>query len=223
MPVALQVDGFLRGREEFVPSGLPAARFSWLGGVAAGFGAFYGLAMGSYGSLSWERWPQLAYSAAKVPLLLFLTYGLCVPTFFVLNSLCGLRTEVRTALFALTAMQTCLAVVLASLAPLTLLAYASGIPYAPAVFFNGLVFAVASLASQVVVFRYYLPLIREDRRHAAMLAVWLGLYIFIGIQAAWVLRPFVGNPDIAPQLFRPGAWGNAYIAVIKLTRQVLGG
>ncbi len=223
MNAALQIDGFLRGREGSVPSGPPAAKFSWLIGAAAGFGAFYGLAMGSYGSLSWERWPQLLYSAAKVPLFLFLTFGLCVPTFFVLNSLCGLRTDVRTALFALTAMQACLALVLACLAPLTLLAYVSGIPYAPAVFFNGVVFAVASLASQVVVFRYYLPLIREDRRHAGMLAVWLALYVFIGIQGAWVMRPFVGNPDVAPQLFRPGAWGNAYIAVIRLTRQVVKG
>ena len=185
-----------------------------------GFSSAYGLAMGSYGALSPDRWPQLVYSAVKVPLLLSVTFGLSVPTFFVLNSLCGLRTDVRAALFALTAMQSCLAVVLAALAPVTLLTYAAGIPYAPAVFLNGVMFAAALAASLSVALRTYGPLIREDARHGAMLAVWFALYAFIGIQAAWVLRPFIGNPDIAPEFLRPGAWGNAYVALIKLTRQV---
>lgn len=221
MNAAAQVDSFLRGRAEFAVVGASTARVRWLAAATAGFGAFYGLVMGSYGSLTAERWPQLLYSAAKVPLFLLVTYALCVPTFFVFNSLCGLRTDFRSALFGLTAMQACMAIVLAGLAPVTALAYVSGIPYAAAVFFNGVVFAVASVASQIVVLRYYMPLIREDKRHAAMLALWLTLYILVGIQGAWVMRPFIGNPDITPGLFRPGAWGNAYIALIKLTRQVL--
>lgn len=217
----MRLDSFLRGRGEFRSFALASTGPGWLVATALAFGALYGLAMGSYGALTAERWPQLVYSAVKVPLLLFTTFGLCVPTFFVLNSLCGLRMDLRAALFALTAMQSCLAVVLAALAPVTLLTYAAGIPYAAAVFFNGVMFAVASAASQAVVLRYYGPLVREDPRHGGMLAVWLALYVFIGIQGAWVMRPFVGNPDVPPQFFRPGAWGNAYVALIKLTRQVL--
>jgi hypothetical protein len=215
---AASLDSSLRGRGVFrAPA---AASPAWLLATAAAFGALYGLAMGSYGALTPERWPQLLYSAVKVPLLLFSTFGLCVPVFFVMNSLAGLRMDVRAALFALTAMQSCLAVVLAALAPVTLLTYAAGIPYAAAVFFNGVMFAVASASAQAVVVRYYGPLVREDPRHAGMLALWLALYVFVGIQGAWVMRPFVGNPDVPPQVLRPGAWGNAYVALIKLTRQV---
>lgn len=192
----------------------------WLWAVTAAFGAGYGLVMGGYAAGSPERLVQPLYSALKTPLLLLVTYALCVPAFFTLNSLAGLRTDFRRAILAFTAMQACLATALASLAPVTALAYACGVGYQGAVFFNGLMFAAASAVSQLVVRRYYAPLIAADPRHRRMLAVWYALYVFVGIQGAWVLRPFIGNPDAPPALLRPGAWGNAYVAVINLTRGV---
>jgi hypothetical protein len=219
--VAGRIDDLLRGRGEPSAEGARALGLGRLWGIAAAAGLFYGAVMGSYSGLAAGRWQQLAYSAAKVPLFLFVTYALCVPAFFVFNSLRGLRTDFRIALSAMTAMQACLAVILASLAPVTALAYLSTPDYGTAVFFNGLVFAAASVSSQIVVLRCYRPLIALDRRHRSMIAVWLTLYVFVGIQAAWVMRPFVGNPDLPVALFRPGAWGNAYVAVIRLTRQVL--
>ena len=221
MPVMTRVDAFLRGRAEFSPARAPSVGLGKLWTLAVVCGSFYGLVMGTYSGLSPGRWHQLLYSAAKVPLLLAVSFGLCVPVFFVSNSLRGLRTDFRVAIFAMTAMQACLAVVLAALAPVTLLAYASIGAYGAAVFFNGIVFAAASVSSLTVVARYYAPLIAQDPRHRFMIKVWLALYIFVGIPAAWVMRPFVGNPETPVALLRPGAWGNAYIAVIKLTRQAL--
>lgn len=221
MTAVRRIDDFLRGRAEFSTAGAHSLGLGHLWALTAGAGALYGAVMGGYAGLAPDRWQQLAYSAAKLPLFLFVTYALCVPAFFVLNSLRGLRTDFRRALCAMTAMQACLALILASLAPVTILAYASTADYGTAVFFNGIVFAVASVSSQLVVLRYYRPLLALDRRHRSMLAVWLALYVFVGIQAAWVMRPFVGNPDLPVALFRPGAWGNAYVAVINLTRQVL--
>lgn len=196
------------------------AQLPWLWAVTAAFAAAYGLVMGGYAAASPQRLAQPLYSALKTPLLLLVTYALCVPAFFVLNSVRGLRTDFRRAILAFTAMQACLAVTLASLAPVTALAYASGADYQGAVFFNGVMFAVASAVSQLVVRRYYAPLIFSDRRHRQMLAVWYALYVFVGIQGAWVMRPFIGNPDVPTAFLRPGAWGNAYVAVIDLTRGV---
>ena len=62
-----------------------------------------------------------------------------------LNTLFGLRRDFPQALRALIAAQAGLAIVLASLAPFTLLWYASSADYYAALRFNGLMFAVASL------------------------------------------------------------------------------
>jgi hypothetical protein len=71
-------------------------------------------------------------------------------------------------------------------------------------------FAVASVTAQWVLRRRYGPLIARRPRHRLLLRAWLGIYIFVGIQMAWVLRPFVGSPDLPVQFFRKEAWGNAY-------------
>ncbi len=81
--------------------------------------------MGSYGGLGGDHAWQLLISGVKVPLLLFLTFLIGLPNFFVLNTLFGLRRDFREALRALLAAQAGVAIVLASCAPLTLFWYAS--------------------------------------------------------------------------------------------------
>jgi hypothetical protein len=39
---------------------------------------------------------------------------------------------------------------------------------------------------------------------------------------AWLLRPFVGHPDLPPQFLRTEVWGNAYVVVTRLVGNVLG-
>ena len=69
----------------------------------------------------------------------------------------------------------------------------------------------------------YLPLIRKDPKHRWMLRVWLVIYVFVGIQMGWVLRPFIGNPDAPVQFFREHSWSNAYEVVIQMIWEVLFG
>jgi len=85
-----------------------------------------------------------------------------------------------------------------------------------ALLFNAFMFGVASVAAQMVVRRYYGPLIRRSPRHRQLLRVWFLLYVFVGIQMAWVLRPFIGDPDLPVTFFRSEAWGNAYVVVARL-------
>jgi len=56
-----------------------------------------------------------------------------------------------------------------------------------------------------------------------MLWTWLGLYVFVGIQMAWVVRPFVGAPGQPVQFFRAASWGNAYEVVLRLVWQAIFG
>jgi len=179
------------------------------------------MAMGSYGGIGGDRAWQLLYSGLKVPLLLLLTFLIGLPNFFVLNTLFGLRRDFREALRALVAAQAGVAIVLASCAPLTLFWYASVADYSVAVLFNGLIFALASFAGQHLLRGYYRPLIRRNPRHGPVLWTWLALYVFIGIQMAWIMRPFVGAPDLPVQFFRKGDWGNAYVIVAQLIFEVL--
>ena len=77
-------------------------------------------------------------------------------------------------------------------------------------------FATASLAGQWVLRRRYAPLIAIDRRHRAMLYLWVCVYAFVGIQMGWVLRPIIGDPGAATTFFRESAWGNAYVIVWEM-------
>lgn len=188
------------------------------------FGATYGACMGTFfadGGV--PRALQAVYSAAKVPLLLTLTFLLALPSFYVVNMLVGLGGDFSEALRALLSTQAGLTVILASLAPFTLLFYASSTQYDGAILFNAAMFAVASFAGQRLLRRFYAPLIARDPRHRRMVRVWLIVYAFVGIQMGWVLRPFVGRPGAPTTFFRSGAWGNAYVEVWEKVGDVLKG
>lgn len=215
MPHPLRtVDRMLRGSADRVWPGLAA--------VAAG-GAAYGAVMGAFGGLGGDRPLQVAFSAAKVPLLILVTTALAMPSFFVINTLLGLRNDFPEVVRAVSATQAAVAVVLASLAPYTAVWYASTRDYHEATLFNALMFGVASLAAQWVLRRRYAPLVARNPRHRLTLRAWLGVYAFVGIQMGWVLRPFIGEPGRPVTFFRSDTWGNAYVVVAETAWRALGG
>lgn len=212
----LPVDDVLRQRPWTVESTHSARALAKLTACLILFGMIYGAAMGSFGGILGEKVWQVVFAAVKVPLLLLATSLIALPSFFVLNTLLGLRGDFLRAIRALAATQAGLAIVLASLAPLTLLWYASSGDYQSAIRFNALMFAVASFGGQGLLRGYYRPLIERNPRHRWMLWMWIIIYAFVGIQMGWILRPFVGSPEQQVQFFREGAWGNAYVVVSRL-------
>ncbi len=211
-----RTDDILRRRPWTTQSAPAGSALVWLAGHVLLFGALYGAAMGTFDGAGGVRLWQVAYSAVKVPLLLLVTFSIGLPSFLVLNTLFGLRRDFLQALRALVAAQAGVAIILASLAPFILLWYASSADYSAAILANGVLFAVASLSGQRLLWGYYRPLVRRNIRHRQMLWTWLAIYIFIGIQMAWVLRPFVGAPGAPVQFFREQSWGNAYEVVAWL-------
>jgi hypothetical protein len=188
-----------------------------------GFGIFYGAVMGCYGGVGGEHVRQPLYSGVKVPILLLITFGLSIPSFYVLNLLMGLAEDFAEVLRALIATQAVLTIVLASLAPFTVLWYASFTDHDHAILFNAGMFAVASFTAQWVLRRYYRPLISRNERHRWLLRLWLVIYAFVGIQMGWVLRPFIGDPGLPTTFFRADSWGNAYVFVVTKVWEALGG
>ncbi len=215
----LQADAVLRGGSRLHQVAPSRSALRQLIGCVLVFGIIYGSAMGTFGGVGGERTWQVVYSALKVPWLLLVTFGLSLPSFFILNTLAGLRSDFDEALLALLATQAALSIVLAALAPFTLLWYASSASYQAAILFNFLMFAVASLSAQQLLRRSYRVLIARNERHRQMLRLWLILYGFVAIQMAYVLRPFVGNPAKPTALFRPDSWGNAYEVLARTVWQ----
>jgi hypothetical protein len=186
-------------------------------------GAFYGALMGTYSGFSGHLsgW-QMLFSTIKVPALLFVAGGLCLPGFFVLSSLFGLSSDWPQSRRALLLSQAALSLILASLAPFTLLFYASSKNYQGAILFNFLIFSLASFTAQNLLRRLYAPLIARDARHKTMLSLWLALFGFTCVQLAYVLRPFIGDPSQPAAFFRAGAWENAYIVLGKMILSIAG-
>lgn len=184
----------------------------------------YGAAMGTFrgiGGHSQWQW-QIVYAATKVPLLLTATFAISLPSFFVLNTLLGLRRDFTQALRAVVATQAGMAIVLASLAPFTIFWYASSADHNEALLFNGAMFAIASFTAQWLLRQYYRPLLAHNRRHQWMLWGWLAVYTLVAIQMAWLLRPFVGAPTLDVTFVRPEAWDNAYVKVLQMIGKQLG-
>ena len=209
MKLLAAADCLLRDRPSDRPlAPLPLSQLIWL--LACG-GFAYGVIMGS-GS---GRPLQALYSGLKVPILLTASSLVCLPNFFVVNTLLGLREDFPRVLRGLLSTQTTVALVLASLAPLTAVAYLSSADYHFAIVWNGAMFLAASIASQLQLGRIYRPLIAARPRHRICKSIWLALYIFVTIQLAWMLRPFVGSPGLETAFFRQGVWDNAFVVVIN--------
>jgi len=202
-PFLQRADALLRGASDS-----PTWRRSFAYSII--FGLLYGAVMGCFGGLSAERWIQIAYSSLKVPLLLLVTFGFALPPFFVMNTLLGVREDFAVALRAILEMQAGVALILASLAPLTLGVYVSTSQYEAAVLFNFLMFCLAACSAQIILYRRYRALIVRRAIHAKLMWAWLACYCFIGAQLAWTLRPFIGAPNAPVHFFRGMLGGNVY-------------
>jgi spore maturation protein SpmA len=109
----LVLDDFLRGRGIFSPDAPLYGRLKWLFILLFTSGVLYGVVMGTFSGLTSGRFHQLIYSGVKVPLLLIVTFVLCLPSFLVLNTVAGLRDDFGQALRAVVATQSGVTVVLA--------------------------------------------------------------------------------------------------------------
>jgi hypothetical protein len=221
----LEIDQCLRAEGGFAPApDSPLAPGRPLGAqlrVIVLCGALYGACMGGFGGILGDGWKQILLSASKIPLLFLVTFLLCLPSFFVMNGLAGLREDFARVAAALLGFQCIAAIVLAALGPVTILMNVSTGFYPFIKLWNGVIFAVASLAGHYRMATLYRPLIGVNGRHRIFLRVWIVLYSFVGIQMAWVMRPFVGSPGMPFEVFREEAWGNAYVELLHLALRVV--
>lgn len=185
-------------------------------------GAIYGCAMGSYNAAGGPRLLQALCSGVKVPLLIVLTFCVSLPSFFIFNTVFGLREDFRLSLRALISSQAGQMALLASLMPYVLLWNASCPAHELTILFNGLLFGISTIGGHLILRRAYRTLIARDPRHLAILRIWLVTYAFVGIQLGWTLRPFVGDPRAPTAFLRADSLTNAYVTLFEIVRRVLG-
>ena len=80
---------------------------------------------------------------------------------------------------------------------------------------GGTLWTTNRIAGQITLNKHYRALIAKNPLHHAGRLTWVTLYIFVAIQSAWVLRPFVGSPGLPSQFFREDPWSNAYVVVAR--------
>lgn len=192
------------------------------------------IALAAYGFTTgfWRSPVMGCYVATKMPLLVACTLG-CNG---ILNSLLGILLGglgFRESMLALLSAFASAALILGSLAPVTLLlaldAPPPDSPYASSahagyLLFHVLLIAIAGIAGTLSLFKILLQ--RCPSRTIAMTTMfaWLAGNGFLGAQFSWILRPFFGTPTLDVAFLRPDPMrGSFYEAVWRSLDRVTGG
>ena len=82
--------------------------------------------------------------------------------------------------------------------------------------------ALAGTTGNARLFQVLLSLSPHRAAASRVLAAWLAGNLFLGSQLTWILRPFIGSPDLPVQFLRPNAFhGNFYEAVFRAIHHIL--
>lgn len=222
-----QVDRLLRGsytKREDLAAGKLQVPVRTL--VVAGLvlGALYGVFMGLYAVLrpGSPSFGQLVATTFKVPLLFLLTLLVTFPSLYVFSALSGSRLGTQDTLKLLLAAVAVDTAVLASFGPVTGFFTLSTDSYAFMIVLNVGMFTIAGGVGLLFLWRALVHLFRSmdepgeektpeeaagGRHHASnrprmVLGIWTAIYALVGAQMGWILRPFIGSPDLPFEIFR---------------------
>lgn len=174
-----------------------------------GLGAYYGFVMGAF-SLFEKGVPWFSVAdMIKVPLLLLGTAALCAPALYVFAIAGGATLGLRPLLAALAAAQVMLVLLLASLSPVVLFFLTTFDRYAPAKLIQVLVWAIAGLFALRFLRRLLVRIDPALGSKPGLMLGWMLLFGLVGMQGAWMMRPFLGAPNQRFQVFRH-AGGNIF-------------
>jgi hypothetical protein len=198
-----------------------------LGVIIVGSG-LYGGAMG------WWRDPlQALYAAMKFPLVILLTAAGNALLNAMLAPLLGLNISFRQSFLAILMSFAVAAAVLGAFSPL--MAYlvwnapellpGSPIPrrtYLAIQLAQVAVIAFAGIAGNLRLLQLLRNLSRDSRIAGRVLVGWLAGNLFLGSQLTWILRPFIGTPDMPVEFLRATAFnGNFYESVFRSVLRLL--
>jgi hypothetical protein len=223
-----EIGMLLRGESDRIQAWIRqlSARRNWqyVAIIIVGTG-LYGAAMGC-----WRDAQQALYTAIKFPLIILLTTlgngllnGMLAP-------LLGLNLGFRQSLQAVLTSFTSAAVILGSFSPLLFFLVWNAPPISankagvyPLIQLTN----VAAIAFAGVTANLRLAKLLEQLAGSAVvgrrvLVAWLAGNFLLGSQLTWILRPFIGSPDLPVEFFRANAMrGNFFETVFGAIRNLL--
>ena len=210
-------------------------------------GAFYGVCMACFAMFNRpaaDAVLQMLASAAKIPLLFLLTLLVTFPSLYVFNALIGSRLTLRAVWQLLVATLSVMLAVLASLGPVVAFFSVSTTGYDFMLMFNVVICAAAGfLGLKFLLFTLHrLTMVLEKQsledepagalekiggrafggNVKAIFRIWVIVFALVGAQMSWVLRPFIGAPNVPFTLLRERN-SNFFEAVLDATGRLLSG
>jgi hypothetical protein len=196
--------------------------------ISVAMAGLYGAVMGATNLLQGSTLPinlelaQIAITAIKVPVLYLLTLLIVFPPIYVSNAFVGGRFSFHR-MFALLISSVAISVtILASMATVAFFFALTTRSYDFIKLLHVLFFVYSGAAGLDYLRRCVHEVSTAAGRKTPLrvFAMWLLLYMFVGTQLAWVLRPFVGSPNEQFQVFRPRS-GNFYESVMHSLNRFL--
>lgn len=151
----------------------------------------YGLASGFF-----QGGSQVFVTGLKVPLIIFGSLALCLPSLYVLTALAGVDVSLRWFLAVAVGLVGMLGLLLIALMPITWLFSVSSSSLGFIVVLHCFIWFVA------VVFAYRFLSAATHEQGGAALVAWLFLFIFVSLQVTSQMRPVLWRAD-GMALFEP--------------------
>jgi hypothetical protein len=191
------------------------------------------LGAGCYGAaMGWWRDPhQALFVAIKFPLVILLTTIGNALINAMLAPLLGLNVPFRHSFSAILMSFTIAAAILGAFSPLIAfmvwnapvmtMKMPSGSTYDFILLANVAVIALAGAVGNIRLFQLLLRLGGSRAVALRVLFAWIAGNLFLGSQLSWILRPFIGSPDLPVEFLRATAFhGNFYEAVFHSFTQI---
>jgi len=191
------------------------------------FGAgIYGAAMGC-----WRAPEQALFVAIKFPLIILLTTLGNALINGMLAPLLGLNIPFRQSFAAILMSCTVAAAILGAFAPLTafmvwnsppMSASVSDANYAAIKLAHVVIIAFAGVTGYARLLQLLVRLAGEHGVALRVLLAWLAGNLFLGSQLSWIMRPFIGSPQLPVEFLRENALrGNFYENVFGALKNLL--
>jgi hypothetical protein len=206
--------------------------------LAIGLGAIYGFFMGWYRvSEQWGKDSSAGYLQAfaamvKMPALFVLTLLVTFPSLYVFSALLGGRLVFGSLMRLLVGTMVVSLAVAASFGPILGFFTLSTSNYSFIVVLNVVLLSISGLVGVGFLTRALRRLTGDvarplgvpaapGERLGPIFAVWIVIYGTVGTQMAWLLRPFIGHPDMPFEWIRPRS-DNFIIGLLGNLRHLLG-
>jgi hypothetical protein len=157
--------------------------------ITIGIGAvLFGAAVGS-----WHGGHQIAFSALKLPIVTIGTLAICVPGFYAIAAVFGRPWPLRAVVSLMLVAGARFSLVLLAATPVLWLTINLGAPYHLTKLCAALAYALAGLSALGL----HLRGLGDGPGKKVTIVLFIGLFLMVGGQAAWILRPYIGRPDRA--------------------------